>query len=138
MKTISLNKMLVFSLAVSAFLVWGGITSVGAAESGVLDGKVFVGDLVKKGEQTGDKDELIFKEGTFRSSACDARGFVAAPYTTESEGDAITFQAEASNDKGEKMAWNGTVKGETVEAKAVHTAKSGETMDFSLKGMLKE
>src|SRR5262245_51115288 len=81
-----------------------------AAGAAALDGKVFVGQLVKAGETSGDKDQLTFKAGTFVSSACVPYGFHATPYTaTEKEG-VVTFTSDATNDKGETMSWTGTIK----------------------------
>ena len=43
-----------------------GITSVLAQETtGLLDGKVFVGDIGDKGKSADDKDEVSFKNGRF-------------------------------------------------------------------------
>ena len=42
-----------------------------AASRGALDGRNFDGIVLKCGETSGDADTLSFKDGRFRSSACD-------------------------------------------------------------------
>ena len=98
-----------------------------ADASGPLDGMVFVGDLVKSGEDTGDKDQLTFKKGTFVSSACIRYGFHEAPYTATEKDGVTTFVAEATNADGETMSWTGTIREGVLEGTAVHKSKSAET-----------
>jgi hypothetical protein len=80
-------------------------------KTGALDGKIFVGEFGKKGRETEGMDELIFKDGKFRSTCCDSYGFGDAPYTTTVNGDAITFEAETFSTSEGKIKWIGTVKG---------------------------
>lgn len=98
-----------------------------AKGSGPLDGKVFVGELGKAGETTGDKDKLTFQKGSFVSSACIPHGFHDAPYTVSEKDGVITFTASPKNADGETMEWTGTVKDGVLEGTAVHKAGSGET-----------
>ena len=99
-------------LLLLSFFVLSG-TLPAAAQGSTLDGKTFVGKLGEKGKK-GDKDEFIFKAGTFESMACEKFGFGSAPYTTTASGNITTFQAETSNDKGGKMKWAGTVTGNKI------------------------
>ena len=93
--------------------------------SGILDGKMFAGEIGEKGQQKGDKDGLIFKHGTFLSTACEGYGFKAAPYVATEKDGVFSFTVEGKNAKGEKMSWKGTVKNDEVEATAIYTTKGG-------------
>jgi hypothetical protein len=122
-------------LALVLFLGWRMVT-LQAAEP--LDGKTFVGELVRKGEKTGDKDNLIFKDGNFRSTACDPYSFGEGVYTTKSEGDIITFKTETATHKGDKIQWSGTVTGNKLEAIAIWIAVSKKPVEFRFQGELKK
>jgi hypothetical protein len=98
-------------LVLSFFILSGTLPA--SAQNGALDGKTFVGKLGEKGKK-GDKDEFIFKDGTFESKACEKYGFGTAPYTTTTSGHITTFKAMTSNDKGDKMEWNGKVTGTLI------------------------
>jgi hypothetical protein len=106
---------------------------------GKLDGKMFVGEIGKKGEAKGDKDHFVFKKGQFLSTACEGHGFKHAPYTCAGEGDALAFTAEPKNEKGETMSWKGTVKGDTIEGVAINRSAGDkpETVEYWFKGSLK-
>ncbi|HEX4826250.1 MAG TPA: hypothetical protein VFV19_18260 [Candidatus Polarisedimenticolaceae bacterium] len=109
------------------------LNNVLAEEHASLDGKVFSGELNKAGDSKSDKDTLTFKGGKFLSAACVAYGFREAPYTVSEKDGVTTFTATATNDKGESMAWTGTIKGGAVEATAVNTSPSGAT-SYTFKG----
>lgn len=107
-------------------------TSMG---EGALDGKVFVGTTGKAGESEGDKDKLVFKKGTFVSTACVQYGFHDAPYTVEEKDGVTTFTASPTNASGETMSWTGTIREGMLEGTAVHKTSSGETT-YWFKGKL--
>jgi hypothetical protein len=104
-----------------------------AAGRDALDGKVFVGQLVKAGETTGDKDQLTFKGGKFVSSACVQYGFHETAYTATEKDGVVTFTAKATNADGETMSWSGTLKQGVLDGTAVNTSKSGATT-YTFKG----
>lgn len=105
--------------------------------SGPLDGKVFKGVIGKAGETQGDADELVFKDGTFTSSACEQLGFHAAAYQAKAADDGtISFTVTATNDADETMSWSGLVDHGKVEATAVHETGSERT-EYWYKGKLK-
>ena len=134
-------------MAVIACLVLGGAAladehpkehpkanpAAAATGAGALDGKVFVGELVKSGEKSGDKDRLSFEGGKFVSSACVQYGFHEAAYTATEKDGVITFTANPTNADGETMSWTGTITEGAVECTAVHKSKSGETT-YAYKG----
>jgi hypothetical protein len=108
-----------------------------AAEKGALDGKNYVGESGEVGKTTGDKDELVFADGTFRSTACDQYGFKAVPYTTTQEGDSINFVAHATSEKVVEIHWTGKVTGENCEAKLVWSKAGQKDIEYWFKGTLK-
>jgi hypothetical protein len=84
-----------------------------------LDGKTFEGVFLKRGKTSGDADTLVFKDGRFRSSACDKYGYSDAAYKTTSEGGAVRFEAETESPKYGKLRWNGFVRDGKLDATAV-------------------
>lgn len=92
---------------------------VARGQSGPLDGKSFVGTFVEKGKSKGDPDTLVFKEGRFRSLACDQYGYGDAPYTAVQDGDAIRFEAETQSSRYGKLVWKGVVRGDRLESTAL-------------------
>src|SRR5437870_686761 len=99
-----------------------------AAEKGLLDGKTFVGTIKKKG-QPGDADKLIFKDGKFRSTACEKYGFKEARYVSKRDGAKTRFELDVENAKGAKNHWSGTVDGTKLEGVMTYIA-DGETTEY--------
>jgi hypothetical protein len=89
------------------------------AEPGVLDGKKFEGVFIERGKTSGDADTLTFKDGRFRSSACDRYGYSDAPYKATAQGDVIAFEAETESAKYGRLAWKGVVRNGKLDATAV-------------------
>lgn len=58
------------------------LTAAPALASGTLDGKRFDGVFMERGKTSGDADTLTFRDGRFRSSACDKYGYSDAAYKT--------------------------------------------------------
>ena len=107
-----------------------------AKSAGKLDGKVFVGEIGKKGAEKGDKDQFIFKQGEFVSTACIAYGFNEAPYVATEKDGIVSFTSEPTNAEAEKMSWKGDVKDDEIKGTAVHQTKTGQT-EYWFKGTLK-
>ncbi len=108
-----------------------------ARAAGALDGKTFAGEIGEKGKTTGDKDKFVFRDDTFRSTACDKYGFTAASYTAKAEGDTVSFEAEATSKTDGIMKWMGKAKGGAVVGTALWT-KNGKTMEYWFKGAKKQ
>ena len=108
------------------------------AEKGALDGKNYVGESGEIGKTTGDKDELVFADGTFRSVGCDQYGFKPVSYTTTKEGESINFVAHAKSEKEGEIHWTGTVTGENCEAKFVWSKPGQKDIEYWFKGTLKK
>jgi hypothetical protein len=86
-----------------------------AEKIGVLDGKTFLSEFGRKDAKTDGNDELVFKDGKFRSTACDPYGFGEGDYTATVNQEAITFEAETFSTSEGKIKWIGTVKGNTLK-----------------------
>ena len=86
------------------------------AHANPLDGRSFDGVFLQRGKTSGDADTLIFKDGRFRSTACDKYGYSDAPYKTTADGDNVRFEAETESKKYGKLLWNGTVRGGKLDA----------------------
>ena len=61
------------------------LTTAPALASGALDGKRFDGVFMERGKTSGDADTLTFRDGRFRSSACDKYGYSDAAYKTSTQ-----------------------------------------------------
>lgn len=125
------------SLAI-LFLVMAFNQTSSIAQAGSLDGKTFVGKVGENGKKKGDKDELIFKDGRFRSTACDEYGFGDAPYTTAVNGDATTFEATTVSAKEGKMEWRGTVKGNALDGTFTWYPIGKDPVEYWVKAQLKK
>lgn len=84
---------------------------------GPLDGKTFA--VVVSDDEKSNPDELIFKDGTFRSATRDRYGFEAASYTAVEDGDGTRFDVVAKSPKSGTMHWSGKVVGKHIQGIAV-------------------
>jgi len=105
-----------------------------ATGAAALEGKTFTGELGKAGAAKGDPDTLTFDKGAFLSAACVPFGFSGTPYEVSEGHGATTFTAKATNAKGETMEWKGSLRGDALQATAVHKTASGETETYWFKG----
>lgn len=88
------------------------------AETQALDGRSFEGVFIQRGKTSGDADTLVFKDGRFRSSACDRYGYSDAVYKIGTAGDATRFEAETESPKYGRLVWTGVVRGGKLDATA--------------------
>ena len=87
------------------------------AYSGILDGKIFVGQNGHLGKDGSGKDEIKFENGKFISVACSTKfGFSDADYTARKDGDRIFFTADIYSDKYGRMTYTGFVKDNDISA----------------------
>ena len=121
---IRLGRAALLSLAVAV------AASAAQAGAGALDGKTFAGDYGKTGKKAEGKDELIFRDGRFRSAACDPYKFGDAAYTATPDGDAVRFEAETESPKYGRMKWSGTVKGDVLDGTFAWIKKNNKTVDY--------
>jgi hypothetical protein len=92
-----------------------GTAAAGQGSRAVLDGRNFGGVVLKCGETSGDADTLTFKDGRFRSSACDPYGYGDGPYTATRSGETIAFEAETESAQYGKLLWTGVVRGPRLD-----------------------
>lgn len=85
------------------------------AATHILDGKKFKGQTGEKGKKTHHVDVLVFDKGRFTSTECFQFGFQSGPYTATILSDSIRFEAETLSSTHGKMAWSGTLKGDTLD-----------------------
>ena len=114
------------------------LAGTAAAQTGPLDGKTFVGTTTEKGKTKAEKDTFVFKDGKFRSTACDVYGFTEAPYTAAVSDVSTVFEAVATSPSEGTMKWKGTVKGDAIEGKSVWTKLGQTDTVYSFKGALKK
>ncbi len=99
----------------AAALTVAALLSAGA-QAQSLDGRSFQGVFIERGKTSGDADTLTFKDGRFRSSACDRYGYSDAPYKTVAGADGTRFEAETLSPKYGKLLWSGQVRGGKLDA----------------------
>jgi hypothetical protein len=133
MKT--LEGLRLFITTFAAFFAISMVTTVYAAQ-GLLDGKTFVGETGEKGTTKGDKEDFVFANGMFDPLACHKYGFSITTYTAQAEGDAVTFVADHSNKKGDRMRWEGTVKGEKLDGIMTYWQGKKAPREYWFKGAL--
>lgn len=108
------------------------------AEKMALDGATFVGTMTEEGKAKADPDQFMFKDGKFRSTACDAYGFSETVYTSTVGDGATRFEATATSPKEGTMKWKGTVKGNRIEGSAVWIKKGQADMRYTFEGNRKD
>ena len=114
-----MNARLKLPLAALAIALSAGASLPAFAEPSALDGKTFEGVFLERGKTRGDADTLIFKDGHFRSTACDRYGYGEASYKAIPEGDAVRFEVETTSAKYGPLKWKGWVRGERLDATAM-------------------
>jgi hypothetical protein len=80
-----------------------------------LDGHKFDGIVLECGKTTGDAESIVFRNGRFHSSACDAYQYGDGPYTAVASDEGFTFSAETESPKYGKLRWNGVVRGRRLD-----------------------
>lgn len=123
-------------LAALPLLVWLGMPPVGAAER--LDGQTFVGESGVNGKEKGEPEQIIFKDGTLRSTPCDKYGFGAAPYKATLGEGGIDFEAETVSPKEGKIHWKGRVNRDNLTGTFVWTKAGQADIGYWTKAKLKK
>lgn len=108
-----------------------------SANSRSFDGKRFEVRLVERGAEKNESDMLEFDSGRFHSTACDACGFNASPYTAQVVDGALTFHATCVNSAGDRNDWHGTLRGERIEGAFTWTPAKGAPVERSYAGSQK-
>jgi hypothetical protein len=89
--------------------------------SHLLDGKTFLAKTGEKGKSTHHDDTIIFRDGRFTSEACIQYGFEEKEFTAAVDGEVIRFRALTVSPKLGTMEWEGTVRGDVLEARSTWT-----------------
>ena len=104
------------STAGAVALAAAAILAPASAYSNALDGRTFQGVFIERGKTSGDADTIIFKDGRFRSTACDRYGYSDAVYKAVAVADGTRFEAETQSAKYGKLLWTGHVRGGKLDA----------------------
>jgi hypothetical protein len=102
-------------LATLFLLLFGLSAAPAVAANEILDGLTFRGDIGPKGEAADGKDDIIFTNGTLRSTACDKYGFGPGAYTAVRNGDVVTFTATTKSKTSGTIHWQGTIRDGVLE-----------------------
>ena len=127
----------ILRIALAAAVVFGFVQSRSASAS-PLDGKSFVGETGEKGKTKGDKDTFVFKDGRFRSTACDKYGFGDAPYAVKADGGKMVVTAETTSKKEGTMTWALTVDGDALIGSSVWKKGDKAPKEYWVKASLKK
>ena len=130
-----MKRMLRIALAATLVL---GFFQARFASASPLDGKSFVGQMGEKGKTKGDKDTLVFKEGRFRSTACDKYGFGDAPYAVKEDGGKMVVTVETTSKKQGTMTWTLTVDGEALTGISMWKKGEKAPREYWVKASLKK
>ena len=93
----------------------------------MLDGRNFVGIVLECGKTQGDADTIVFKNGRFRSTACDRYEYGDGPYTAKAADGAVTFEAQTESPKYGKLIWRGVVRGRRLDG-TLTMVRDGKTL----------
>ncbi len=93
----------------------------------MLDGRNFVGVVLECGKTQGDADTIVFKNGRFRSTACDRYEYGDGAYTAKAVDDAVTFEAQTESPKYGKLIWRGVVRGRRLDG-TLTMVRDGKTL----------
>ena len=93
----------------------------------MLDGRNFTGIVLECGKTEGDADTLIFKNGRFRSTACDQYDYGDGAYSATAADGAVRFKAQTESPKYGKLVWEGVVRGKRLDA-SFTMVRDGKTL----------
>ena len=113
------------------------LASADSPDTKPIDGKTYTGTITKSGENQGDPDDFVFKEGTFISTACASFGFKPANYSTKADGKRLLFDAVNETDNGVHMHWKGVIQGDHLEATADWLRQDQPVVQFRAQASLK-
>ena len=93
--------------------------------SGPLDGLTFASDLGHDGEAPHVADKLVFDNGMFVSTECEARcNYPASPYFVRPRGEALEFISETRCPyKDATIVWRGTIENGRIKGESTWTMK---------------
>ena len=108
-----------------------GICALGIVPAAVgaqsLDGRSFQGVFLERGKTSGDADTLIFKDGRFRSTACDQYHYGDGAYTARAADGAVSFEVRTESPKYGQLIWRGLVRGRRLDG-TLTMVRDGKTL----------
>jgi len=128
--TLSLCNLLLTALLATPLLAL-------ATDPQAIDGKTYTGTLVKQGENQGDPDDFVFKDGKFISTACAGFGFKPAVYSIKQDGKTLQFSAQNETAAGVRMIWQGTIDGDHLVATSQWVRPDQPVVEFHASANLK-
>jgi hypothetical protein len=96
-----------------------------------LDGHTYAIKYQEKRGASASADTLLFRNGRFRSTACDSHGFSDASYTANG---AKEFSAQTESAKEGRIEWRGTVRGDAVQGSFVWTKAGKPPVTYTFSG----
>lgn len=103
-------------------------------QAGMLDGKVFMGELNPMGQQKGCEERLSFKADELRPAECTLVPQQAIAYTATKSGDTIHFDAVSESTHDGTLTWRGTVHADRAEATVRWQKKDGSVAEYRYEG----
>ncbi len=103
---------------------------------GALDGKFFKGEIGQEGQTAGTPYFVMFRNGMLHAHGEKGEGERMAPaaYTATESNAVWTFTATTTSPKWGQMEWQGTVKGNALEATVTATESGKAPVKMWIKG----
>jgi hypothetical protein len=101
-----------------------------------LDGRSFDVVVTEEGKESGDKDQIVFKDQQFESVGCRQYGFGPVAYTTELSDGVVTFQATSTSPTDGTIEWRGTVEADRIEGQMLWHKQGQKDLAYSYAGTL--
>ncbi|MCO6431409.1 MAG: hypothetical protein J5J00_11155 [Deltaproteobacteria bacterium] len=79
-----------------------------ASAEHALDGKSYVVEVTKEGEELFTNENIEFADGKMETTFKEDEGYNKADYETSKEGETIHFKATSTNKEGDSLTWNGS------------------------------
>src|SRR5574341_600382 len=108
------------------------------SQVGKLDGKSFTGNLLEPGKSPV-TDSLIFRSGSFKSTAYRSYGFGMGKYTSKESNNALTFNAKTISSSEGTMVWKGVIRGNQIQGTVEWSKKNQEKpVEMTFSGSVSE
>lgn len=82
----------------------------------------------ERGARFWSTDDLGFHEDQFISDEGRKDGFAPSSYAASKDGERVTWNAEQTNDKGEKVEWSGVSMNNRMDGTYTRTKSNGKTV----------
>lgn len=131
------------TLLIAILIVFSTHSALAGETSHRLDGMTFVGNIGEKNRDLDpdEHEEIIFENGRFRSASCEPYNFGDSVYSTILDGKIIHFEAITTSPSHGRIAWRGTINGDTALVTFVWTKERwywNIRREYWFEGKLKE